>query len=223
MPYFYDPTAQKWYDDASKVPPNTTVFDQSSGKYVTVSPGPGSPGPGLTYEQTGGHLPIADPNAGMSFTLNPASAPANAPSPSQASQLVDPNQGSAHEIAAQLLQSEFQSWEQTFKPIELAEMQELSFNNPNVLPTALNKATAAATGASEAAGGILSRANLSQGIKPNAQQTQATNRILDLSRAQNIATAKNQARSNVAQQDVQILMGQAPNPNLVRQAITQGA
>jgi hypothetical protein len=133
--------------------------------------------------------------------------------------LIDPTQTDAQTLAAQLLQSEFAEWEKYFKPIEEAQMQQLSFVNPTVLPTALKQATQSATGASEAAKGILQRQTQSQGIKPTEQQASTSARILNLQEGANIAGARNTARRQIQQQDIQALMGQMPNYNVVRQAL----
>lgn len=133
--------------------------------------------------------------------------------------LIDPTQTDAQKLAAQLLQSEFAEWEKYFKPIEEAQMQQLSFVNPTVLPTALKSATESATGASESAKGILQRQTESQGIKPTAQQTATSGRILNLQEGANVASARNTARRQVQSADTQILQGGVPNYSVVRQAL----
>jgi hypothetical protein len=128
--------------------------------------------------------------------------------------LIDPNQGSAQDIAAQLLRAQFDEWQSTFQPIELAAMQQLSFNNPAVLDTAVNKAGGAATMAADTMQGVASRQNRALGIQPTQQQAATTNRILDINKATSVAGAENTARANVRAQDELILMGQMPNPNI---------
>jgi hypothetical protein len=149
-------------------------------------------------------------------TVTPTAVPATT---SSVPGTIDPTQTDPHAIASQLLQAQFNEWESTFKPIELAAMKELSWNDPTVLPTALGKARGAAEGSTTTMGGVLNRQLASQGIKQTPQQSAATKRILDLNRAQNIAGAENIARANVATQDLQLLYGQVPNYNIVRQAI----
>ena len=148
-------------------------------------------------------------------------APANAPK--NVGGMIDPTSsgGSAHNLAAQLLQAQFQSWQKTFQPIELAAMNQLSFNNPRVLSDAVQKANVSAQGMAGATEGIANRQNAEMGLQPTAGQQKATGRILNLNRAAMVAGAENQARSNIATQDQQILLGTAPNPNVVKQALSQ--
>ena len=128
---------------------------------------------------------------------------------------VDPN-ADPQQTAAELLRAQFENWQSFFKPIELRAMQQLSFVNPSVLPTALSEAEASATGAAGAMEGILGRQNRAMGIEPTSQQAGTTRRMMDLNKALSIAGAKNQARQNVRSQDEMILYGSSPNPNILR-------
>lgn len=119
------------------------------------------------------------------------------------------------EMAAVLLSSQFNEWQRQYMPIELKAMQGISFNNPEVLPRALSEATDIATRQSDAMEGIAERQNAALGVAPTPQQEQVSERILDLSRAANVASARNQARANVRTIDESILLGTAPNPNII--------
>lgn len=133
--------------------------------------------------------------------------------------IVDPTNQDPHALAAKLLNAQFQEWQQTFEPIELQAMQEVSFNNPAVLPAAVQQASQAATGASGAMAGVLQRENRALGVTQTPQQQQTQGRILNLSQAQAQAGAENLARANVRTQDEQLLLGEAPNLNIVKGAI----
>jgi hypothetical protein len=221
---YYDPTGQRWYTTDKEVPVNTPVYNKETGKWVSFSAPREIPatqpvenpahGDGDSASSSGG-------TAGMEYPQAEVAPPANAPA--NVGGMIDPSSGggSAHNLAAQLLQAQFENWQKNFQPIELAEMNQLSFNNPRVLTDAVDKARASASGMSEATGGILGRQNKAMGIQESHTQQQASRRIMDLSRAANIAGSENQARSNVAAQDQQILLGTAPNPNIVKQALNQ--
>lgn len=123
--------------------------------------------------------------------------------------------GSAQDMAAQILASEFSSWEQTFKPIESKMLNQSSLNNPNILPDAVNKATADTGTAYDAMSGAQQRKLAAQGVNASPAQQQASRRILSLSKAAAVAGAQNQARQGVATQDELIALGTAPNPQMV--------
>jgi hypothetical protein len=129
--------------------------------------------------------------------------------------MVNPNQSNPSKVGAQLLRAQFNEWVKEFQPIELSAMREISFNNPEVLPRAVEKATSAATGQIDTMRGVLSRSNAAMGVEPTAQQAQVSSRILNLDRATTIADAANRARENVRTQDEQMLLGSVPNPNVV--------
>jgi hypothetical protein len=136
--------------------------------------------------------------------------------------LINPNQSDPRAIAAQLLNAQFAEWENTFQPIEKSLLNEVSFNNPAVLKTALNKATTTASNTSNTMMGILRRQNASQGIAPTQTQDSSTKRILNLKTAENVASASNVARENVRAQDEQILLGTIPNYQVQRGTTTAG-
>jgi hypothetical protein len=129
-------------------------------------------------------------------------------------QWINPYQSDPRSLAAQLLNAQFAEWEATFQPIERSLLQEVSFVNPSVLPTAVNKASNAAKQTSSTMGGILERVNKSQGIENNANEANVMKRLLNLNTAENIAGSVNTARENVRTQDEQILLGTTPNFNV---------
>ncbi len=120
--------------------------------------------------------------------------------------------GDASTMAAEVLQGEMQNWESTYKPVELNLLGQSSLNNPNVLPSAINDATATATAENTAMAGVAQRDLSSRGIAATPGQQTAINRMQNLSGAANIAGAQNQARSNVMSQDELIALGSVPNP-----------
>ena len=147
--------------------------------------------------------------------------------PQQVGQLSET--GDASSMAAEVLQGEMQNWESTYEPVELNLLGQSSLNNPNVLPTAINDATATATSENTAMAGAATRQLASRGITATPGQTTAINRMQNLSGAANIAGAQNQARQNVMTQDELIALGSAPNPvsamnisNVAAQAKTLG-
>jgi hypothetical protein len=129
---------------------------------------------------------------------------------------------SPSQIAADLLNAEYNEWASTFKPIELSMLNEISFNNPSVLTTAVSKASTAAQQTSDTMSGVLSRTNKSQGLTPNVGQQNTMNRMVNLNTAENVASASNQARENVRIQDEQILLGSLPNYNIQKGTSTAG-
>jgi hypothetical protein len=183
------------------------MYDPSTGKWYNVTPG-GNTGP-PDESGTPGYVPPS---------VTPVDAPAGA---SGVSNFVDPTSSDPRAIAAQLLAVQFGDWQKTFMPIELAAMNQMSTNNPNILPEAVNKAKATASGQSAAVGGILDRQNAAMGTAPTPQQKAVMSREINLNQAANVAGAENVARSNVRQQDQQLLLGAAPNPNIVRGTIQQ--
>jgi hypothetical protein len=118
-------------------------------------------------------------------------------------------------LNAQLLGEQFADWQSTFEPIELNAIEQLSFNNPSILPGAIKAADTATSGAYKTLGGTLERTNAAMGETQTPQQAQATKRMLNLDQAAATAGAENQARSNVRADDQQILLGGLPNQNLV--------
>jgi hypothetical protein len=211
---FYDPQTKQWYTDQSMVPADTPVYDSTAKQWVTISTAM-QPG----RDVVGGEGTIEHYPGSLGYIQTPVQAPAGAPA--NIIPPIDPTSGDAHSIAAQLLRQQFEEWKTAFKPIELQAMQQLSFNNPEVLPTALAKARTAATGASEAMGGILERQTRAMGVKETPEQAQTTKRVLNLSRAAAIAGAENVARENVAAQDQQILLGTTPNYRILKGELNQ--
>lgn len=133
--------------------------------------------------------------------------------------LVNPNGRNANVIASQLLRAQFDEWSKSFKPIELNAMNQLSFNNPKILPEAVSKATSAATGQAGTMRGVLDRSNAAMGIAPTNQQARVSDRILNLDRSTAVAGAANKARGNVRTQDEMILLGGTPNMNVVKNPV----
>lgn len=183
------------------------MFDPATGKWYTYNPG----SPGAITDESGIPTGVVSP----SLTL--AGAPEGAPG--NLSQFVDPTNNDPNATAAKLLRAQFEEWQKSFKPIELNAMKGVSFNNPNVLPEAINKATGTAIRQADTMRGVLSRSNASMGIVPTAQQEKVSNRILNLDRSTAVAEASNKARENVRLQDEQILLGGVPNQNIVKGTI----
>jgi hypothetical protein len=173
---------------------------------------------GLPSTPTSG-MPASPTQASYTDTTQPTNPAGTTPGGGTGPLIIDPNQTDPHAIAAQLLKAQFSEWESTFEPIELQAMQELSFINPSVLTNAVNEAGGAAKNTYGAMSGVLNRENRALGVAPTAQQSQASNRILNLSQAQAQAGAENVARENVRTQDEQILLGAAPNYNIVKGTI----
>jgi hypothetical protein len=121
--------------------------------------------------------------------------------------------GSADQIAANVLAAQWNEWQNTFQPIELEALQQNSLNNPQVLTDAVNLASTTAEGNAAAMPGMLQRRQAGLGIAPTAQQSAVSNRILNVEGAKQEAGAMNQARSNVATLDEELLLGTAA-PNL---------
>ena len=117
---------------------------------------------------------------------------------------------SADQIASQVLAAQWSEWENTFKPIELAALAESSLVNPQVLTDAVNKAGDTAAGAFNAMPGMLARREAGMGIAPTAEQSMVSKRVMNVQGAAAIAGAKNKARSDVALQDEQLLLGATP-------------
>ncbi len=184
-----------------------SMYDPATGKWYTYNPGD----PGSITGESGIPTGVVAP----SLTL--ADAPSDVPA--NMSSWVDPTNNDPNATAARLLRAQFEEWQSGFKPIELNAINQLSFVNPKILPDAVNKATATATGQAETMRGVLSRSNAAMGVAPTEQQTQVSNRILDLDRSTAIAGAANKARENIRTQDQQILLGGVPNPNLVKGTI----
>ena len=124
--------------------------------------------------------------------------------------------GNADQTASNVLAAQWAEWQKTFQPIELAALQQNSLNNPQVLTDAVNLASTTAEGNAAAMPGMIQRRQAGLGIKPTAQQDAVSNRILNVEGAKHEAGAMNQARSNVATLDEELLLGTVQNMNLVK-------
>jgi hypothetical protein len=121
---------------------------------------------------------------------------------------------------ANLLMSQYADWQSTFEPIELQALQQVSYNNPSVLASALDDSKKTVQDAYGSMGGVLERQNRSLGLTPTTQQTATSKRLMDLNQAASTAGAENQARANVRQMNDLILMGTTPNPNIAKEPTT---
>lgn len=124
-------------------------------------------------------------------------------------------EGSASDMAAQVLAGEFENWRQQFKPLELNLLNQSSLNNPQVLTDAVSKAGTIANQSFDAMGGVRRRRLAAQGVAPTADQQMVTDRISSLSKAAAVAGAENKARQQVEANDEMIALGVSPNPNLI--------
>ncbi|PKN36607.1 MAG: hypothetical protein CVU62_13900 [Deltaproteobacteria bacterium HGW-Deltaproteobacteria-2] len=115
-----------------------------------------------------------------------------------------------------LLQAQFEDWQNTYMPIELEALNQLSFNNSSVLPTALDEARKTVSDSYGVMGGVLERQNRGLGIVPTRQQEATNKRLININEAAATASAKNRTRAGVRAMDEQILLGTTPNPNIVR-------
>lgn len=131
----------------------------------------------------------------------------------------DSGRDSSGDVAAQtgyLLRSQYEDWKKTFMPIELQQLQQVSFNNPTVLPNALKESEATVRKSFGSMEGVLERQNRGLGLMPTQREGDAAKRMMDLNEASTLASAKNATRSNVRQMDEAILMGATPNPNIAK-------
>ena len=113
----------------------------------------------------------------------------------------------SYDLASQLLLEQYNEWATTFKPIEQQLLNQISWNNPSVLPAAVSQAATTAQGEAGAAQGIMSRENRSLGIMPTKEQEATSKRVQNLSGALNVAGAENKARSTQRNLDEKILLG----------------
>lgn len=111
--------------------------------------------------------------------------------------------------SGQLLKSEYEDWKTNFAPIEQDLLQQISWNNPAILPNALDEAREKTEGTYNAMGGILERQNRALGVTETPQQEATNRRLLDLNKAKSIAGAENETRANVRKMDEAILMSTA--------------
>ena len=110
---------------------------------------------------------------------------------------------------AQLMAEQYQDWQSTFQPIELNALKQISFNNPTVLPDALQDARETVNAAYDTMPGVLERENKALGLKMNPQQAETSKRVLNLNKALSVAGAENTTRANVRQMDEELLLGAA--------------
>lgn len=115
-----------------------------------------------------------------------------------------------------LLQEQFADWQNTYMPIELEALNQISFNNAAVLPTALDEARKTVSDSYGVMGGVLERQNRGLGIVPTRQQEATNKRLININEAAATANAENRTRAGVRAMDEQILLGTTPNPNIVR-------
>ncbi len=202
----------------------SSLYDPTTNSWYTYSPGsstPSSPYNNATYGANSFWNASSSSNTSTNqgATLTPVAAPAG-----QAGDVyVDPNSDDPSTTAANILNAQFAEWQSTYQPVEEGLMNQLSFNNPDVLTNALSQADKTASGISSTYQGIIQRMNASKGLQPTAQQQMVSNRLINLSTAQNTATAEDNARSNVRSLDEMILMGTAPNPNVLQGQVGSSA
>ena len=124
--------------------------------------------------------------------------------------MVNPNNGDAHSIAANLIQSQYTNWQQNFQPIELATLQQSSLNNSGVVGEQVNNAIDRANMSAANMEGVGQRQLSRMGVQATDQQQAVSARLLNLSRAGAVAGAENSARANVAKTDEIIATGGIP-------------
>ena len=112
-------------------------------------------------------------------------------------------------MAAALSASQFQNWQEQFKPIELDLLAQSSLNTPSVLTNAVNDAKNTASMTADSMAGVNQRQLGDMGLKENAQQSMVSSRLRNLSRAQGIAAGANSARQNIMSQDELLAFGAA--------------
>jgi len=109
--------------------------------------------------------------------------------------------------SAQLLRSDYEDWKKNFAPIEQNLMQQISYNNPSVLPNALDKTADTVEKSYDAMGGVLERQAAGLGIDQTPQQEATGKRLLDLNKNKTMASAENNTRANIRKMDESILLG----------------
>jgi hypothetical protein len=117
-------------------------------------------------------------------------------------------------VASKLAQAQFEDWATTFKPIELEALQQVSYNNPQVLTQAVQEAGQTATETFSQVPGMAERQNRALGVAPTEQQSKTSKRLMDLNQALAVAGAENTARANIRTQDEQLLLGIGKNLNV---------
>ena len=117
-------------------------------------------------------------------------------------------------VAGQLAQAQFEDWSQTFKPIELEALHQVSYNNPQVLEKAVGEAKDIAEENFAQVPGMVGRQNRAMGVQPTDQQSKTSKRLMNLNEALTVAGAENSARAAVRTQDEQLLLGIGKNLNV---------
>lgn len=106
-----------------------------------------------------------------------------------------------------VLKQQYKNWQEQFKPVELATLNMLSFNNPDVIPNATAEAATSATNISESMQDVMGRSEKALGVSETEQQKKVSGRLAELNKVANVAGAENMARANVKLQDQQLLTG----------------
>jgi hypothetical protein len=109
--------------------------------------------------------------------------------------------------SAQLLRADYDDWKKNFAPIEQNLLKQISYNNPSVLPNALDKTEDTVEKSYQSMGGVLERQAAGLGIDQTQQQEATGRRLLDLNKNKTLASAENNTRANIRQMDESILLG----------------
>ncbi len=109
--------------------------------------------------------------------------------------------------SAQLLRADYDDWKKNFAPIEQNLLKQISYNNPSVLPNALDKTEDTVEKSYQSMGGVLERQAAGLGIDQTQQQEATGRRLLDLNKNKTLASAENNTRANIRKMDESILLG----------------
>jgi hypothetical protein len=109
--------------------------------------------------------------------------------------------------SAQLLRADYDDWKKNFAPIEQNLLKQISYNNPSVLPNALDKTEDTVEKSYQSMGGVLERQAAGLGIDQTQQQEATGRRLLDLNKNKTMASAENNTRANIRKMDESILLG----------------
>lgn len=109
--------------------------------------------------------------------------------------------------SAQLLRADYDDWKKNFAPIEQNLLKQISYNNPSVLPNALDKTEDTVEKSYQSMGGVLERQAAGLGIDQTQQQEATGRRLLDLNKNKILASAENNTRANIRKMDESILLG----------------
>ena len=119
--------------------------------------------------------------------------------------------GYASDLAAKLTRQVWEDYKETYQPIALQMLDNLTYNNPAIVTDSISQATTNVNAAYDAQQDNRMTALSRYGVAPTAAQEAVNSRMSNLSRTTSVVDAANNIRMKLADRDRALLMGSLPN------------